>query len=524
MVAMTVKNCRPVVLCVLDGFGHRVERADNAVRLARTPNLDRFARLHAPAFLQASERYVGLPTGQMGNSEVGHMNLGAGRVVMQDLVRIDAAVEDGTLATLPGLPAFVAALKKTGGTAHLLGLLSPGGVHAHQDHIAALARILAAAGVPVVVHAFLDGRDTPPKSAEAYLEKFARDIAPLRNAALGTLAGRFYAMDRDKRWDRVARAFEAMVDAAAPRFADWQAALAASYAADATDEFVPPAILGDYKGMAAGDGLLMANFRADRAREILDALLLPGFAGFARKRVPVFAAALGLVAYSDALSAHMPALFAPQSLDNMLGAVVSAAGLKQLRIAETEKYAHVTFFFNGGAEAELPGETRILVPSPKVATYDLKPEMSAVELTDKLVAAVDATRFDFIVVNYANCDMVGHTGDLGAAIKAVETVDACLGRLARSVEAQGGALLVTADHGNCECMRDAASGQAMTAHTLNPVPVYLVGGTQPGRNAPVHLADGKLADVAPTILELMGLRVPPEMTGRSLLQPPAAAE
>jgi 2,3-bisphosphoglycerate-independent phosphoglycerate mutase len=521
---MTAPTCRPVVLCVLDGFGYRVERADNAIRLARTPNLDRFASLHAPAFLQASERYVGLPTGQMGNSEVGHMNLGAGRVVMQDLVRIDAAIEDDTLAAMPGLLAFVETLKKTGGTAHLLGLLSPGGVHAHQDHMAALARILAAAGVPVVVHAFLDGRDTPPKSAEAYLEKFAADIAPLPNTSLATLAGRFYAMDRDKRWDRVALAYAALVDAEAPRFADWQAALAASYAADVTDEFVLPASLGGYKGMAAGDGLLMANFRADRAREILDALLLPGFDGFARRRMPAFAATLGLVAYSDTLSAHMPALFAPQSLDNMLGSVVSAAGLKQLRIAETEKYAHVTFFFNGGAEAELPGEARILVPSPKVATYDLKPEMSAVELTDKLVGAVDAGLYDLIVVNYANCDMVGHTGDLRAAIKAVETVDACLGRLARSVEAQGGALLVTADHGNCECMRDPASGQAMTAHTLNPVPVYLVGATRPGRNAPVHLADGKLADVAPTILELMGLAVPPEMTGHSLLQPPVSAE
>jgi len=521
---MTVPKSRPVVLCVLDGFGYRAERADNAVRLARTPNLDRFSALHAPAFLQASERYVGLPVGQMGNSEVGHMNLGAGRVVMQDLVRIDAAVEDGTLATLPGLVDFIAALKKTGGTAHVLGLLSPGGVHAHQDHIAALARILGAAGVPVAVHAFLDGRDTTPKSADSYLAKFAADIAPLPNTALATLAGRFYAMDRDKRWDRVALAFAAMVDAAAPHFADWRAALAGSYDAGITDEFVRPAILGDYKGIAEGDGLLMANFRADRAREMLDALLLPDFSGFARTRTPTFAATLGMVAYSDVLSPLMPALFAPQSLDNMLGAVVSAAGLKQLRIAETEKYAHVTFFFNGGAEAELPGEARILVPSPKVATYDLQPEMSAVEMTDRLVAAVDAALYDFVVVNYANCDMVGHTGDLRAAIKAVETVDTCLGRLARSVEAQGGALLITADHGNCECMRDPASGQAMTAHTLNPVPVYLVGETQPGRNAPVHLTDGKLADVAPTILELMGLAVPPEMTGHSLLQPAAAAE
>jgi len=505
--------CCPVVLCVLDGFGHRVERANNAVLLARTPHLDRFRSLHPPAFLQASERHVGLPTGQMGNSEVGHMNLGAGRVVMQDLVRIDAAIEDGTLAAMAGLRDFVAALQKSGGTAHLLGLLSPGGVHAHQDHIVALAHILSKAGIKVAVHAFLDGRDTPPKSADGYLAKFETDIVDFPGATLATVAGRFYAMDRDKRWDRVALAYTTLVAGDGPRFGDWRQALAA----DETDEFVKPAALGAYSGMADGDGLLMANFRADRAREILEALLLPDFDGFARARIPAFGAVLGLVEYSEKLASVCPALFAPQSLANMLGEVVSKAGRTQLRIAETEKYAHVTFFFNGGAEAEYPGESRILVPSPKVATYDLQPEMSAAELTDRLVAAIGSKKFDLIVVNYANCDMVGHTGDLRAAIVAVETVDTCLGRVAAAVEAEGGALLITADHGNCECMRDPVSGQPFTAHTLNPVPVYLVGGAKPGQNAPHLLADGKLADVAPTLLALMGLAPPPEMTGHSLL-------
>ncbi|MBI3506145.1 MAG: 2,3-bisphosphoglycerate-independent phosphoglycerate mutase [Proteobacteria bacterium] len=521
---MSAPRRRPVVLCVLDGFGHRVERADNAILLARTPNLDRFRALHPPAFLEASERHVGLPKGQMGNSEVGHMNLGAGRIVMQDLVRIDAAIEDGTLARQAALHEFATMVRAAGGTAHLLGLLSPGGVHSQQDHLVALAAVLAGQGLAVRIHAFLDGRDTPPRSAHGYLEKFAADIAHLRDVEIATVGGRYYAMDRDKRWERVSLAYDAMVDASGPRYSDWRAGLAASYAAGTNDEFVLPFAVGTHAGMRDGDGVLMGNYRADRAREILEALLIPGFDGFKRKRRPDFAATLGLVEYSAKLAPFIPAIFAPQSLANMMGAVVAKAGLRQLRIAETEKYAHVTFFFNGGEETEYPGESRILVPSPKVATYDLKPEMSAPEMTDRLVAAIDAGTFDFIVVNYANCDMVGHTGDLRAAIKAVETVDACLGRVAAAVEAQGGAMLVTADHGNCECMRDPVSGQAMTAHTLNPVPVYLVGGLVPGRNAPVLLADGVLADVAPTLLELMGLKQPAEMTGHSLLRAPAVAE
>ncbi|MCM0020871.1 MAG: 2,3-bisphosphoglycerate-independent phosphoglycerate mutase, partial [Tagaea sp.] len=459
--------------------------------------------------------------GQMGNSEVGHMNLGAGRVVMQDLVRIDAGIEDGSFFALPALTDAIAKAKASGETAHILGLLSPGGVHSHQDHMVALARVFAQAGVSVRVHAFLDGRDTPPRSAEAYLAKFEADIAGLAGVALASVSGRYYAMDRDKRWERVDLAYKALVDGQAPVFANWRDGLAASYAAGVNDEFVLPFVAPDYAGMKDGDALVMANFRADRARQTLDALLDPGFAGFARPRIVIFAAALGMTEYSSALAKRMAALYAPQSLANMMGEVVAKAGRTQLRIAETEKYAHVTFFFNGGEEKEWPGEKRILVPSPKVATYDLQPEMSAPEMTGKLAAAIGSGAFDFVVVNYANCDMVGHTGDLKAAIKAVECVDACLGRVIEAVDAAKGALLVTADHGNCECMRDPDSGQPMTAHTLNPVPVYVFDSRLPGRNAPVHVADGKLADVAPTLLELMGLTPPPEMTGRSLIAGPA---
>jgi len=503
---------RPVVLCILDGWGHRAEAADdNAILKAHTPNLDRLAKTSPVAFLQASELEVGLPAGQMGNSEVGHMNLGAGRVVMQDLPRIDQAIADGSLAATPALTEFVAALRASGGTAHLIGLLSPGGVHAHQDQIAALARILSAQGVPVAVHALLDGRDTPPRSAVEYLQRFQADIAG-SGARIATLAGRFYAMDRDKRWDRVARAHALLMEGEGEHAPDAAAGLAAAYARGESDEFVAPTALAGYAGMRDGDGLLMANFRADRAREILSALLDPRFDGFARPRTVRFAAALGMVEYSSALNAFLGTLFPPVELRETLGEVEARAGLTQLRIAETEKYAHVTFFFNGGEERELPGEARILVPSPKVATYDLQPEMSAVEVTDKLVAAIEAGRFDLIVVNYANTDMVGHTGDLAAAVKAVETVDACIGRLTAALERVGGCLLLTADHGNAEMMQDHATGQAHTAHTLNPVPVMLVGGPRMG------LADGRLADVAPTVLALMGLPQPAAMTGRSLLR------
>ncbi len=450
----------------------------------------------------------------MGNSEVGHTNLGAGRVVLQDLPRIDQAIADGSLARNTELVGFIAALKASGGAAHLLGLLSPGGVHSHQRHLTVLARLLDAAGIPVKVHAFLDGRDTPPKSAAEYLAQFAADTAALKGVAIATIGGRYYAMDRDRRWDRTEKAYRALATAEGEHAADAPSALRQAYAGGKSDEFVLPTAVGGYAGMRHGDGLVSANFRADRVRQILEALLNPDFAGFRRECVVAFTAALGMTEYSTALNRFLKTLFPPEELHDTFGEVVSRAGLTQLRIAETEKYAHVTFFFDGGREAELPGESRILVPSPKVATYDLQPEMSAPAVTEKLVAAIDQGRFDVVIVNYANPDMVGHTGNMAAAVAAVEAVDRCLGRLAEAVTRAGGTLLITADHGNAEMMRDPVTGEPHTAHTLNPVPLLLV-------NPPAGvtgLGDGRLADVAPTLLQLLGLRQPQAMTGTSLLR------
>ena len=504
---------RPVVLCVLDGWGERGPAEDNAIALAHTPNWDRYLRAMPHARLDASALEVGLPEGQMGNSEVGHMNLGAGRVVMQEFPRIGQAVKTGALAKIPRLLDFIAALKNSGGVCHLMGLLSPGGVHSHQDHIAALAKIVAGAGVPVAIHAFLDGRDTPPKSALDYLARFEAAMQGIAGVRVATVTGRYYAMDRDRRWERVEKAFFALSEGKGEKAETPRAAVEAAYARGETDEFVRPCVVGSYRGMADGDGLLMANFRADRVREILAALGLPAFSAFARPRLPAFAARAGMTEYSAELDPLYPALFVTDNLTRILGEVVADSGLKQLRIAETEKYAHVTFFLNGGREQEFPGEERILVPSPKVATYDLQPEMAADEVTDKLVGAIQSGRFDLIVVNYANGDMVGHTGVLAAAIRAAETVDRCLGRLERALVEAGGALLITADHGNCEQMQDRETGQPHTAHTLNLVPAILVNGP-PGVR---QLRDGRLSDVAPTVLQLIGLAQPGEMTGRSLL-------
>jgi 2,3-bisphosphoglycerate-independent phosphoglycerate mutase len=501
---------KPVMLVVLDGWGWRDERADNAVAAARTPAFDRLWASCPHAFLRTSGRDVGLPEGQMGNSEVGHLNLGAGRVVMQDLPRIDAAIEDGTLSTMAPLAAFIAALKASGGTCHLAGLVSPGGVHSHQDHAVAIAHVLTAAGIPVAVHAWTDGRDTPPRSAPGFVSAF--EAALPASARIATLSGRYFAMDRDNRWERVEKAWAAMVEARGPRFATAEAAIAAAHRAEVTDEFIPPAVIGGHGGMRDGDGLLCFNFRADRVRQILAALLEPAFAGFARARSPRFAATLGMTEYSAALNPLIATLFPPQSMADILGAVVSRAGLTQLRMAETEKYPHVTYFLNGGEETPFPGEERIMVPSPKVATYDLQPEMSAPEVTEKAVAAIRSGRFDLIVLNFANADMVGHTGSLAAATKAVEAVDAGLGAIAEAIREMGGALLVTADHGNAEQMRDLATGGPHTAHTLNPVPVLLLGGPEGAQ-----LRNGRLADVAPTLLSLLGLPKPAAMTGESLI-------
>jgi 2,3-bisphosphoglycerate-independent phosphoglycerate mutase len=501
---------RPVMLVILDGFGWREEAADNAVRQAKTPTFDRlWTGPHG--FLRTSGADAGLPAGQMGNSEVGHLNIGAGRVIMQDLPRISGAVANGEIARAPALVDLIRKLKASGGTCHLIGLVSPGGVHSHQDHAAALAKILADAGVPTLMHVITDGRDTPPQTAADYVNRL-RAALP-KSVAIATVCGRYYAMDRDKRWDRVAKAYGAIVEAQGPRFPDAQAAIADAYASKTFDEFIVPAVIGDYRGMRDGDGVLCFNFRADRVREILGATLEANFSGFPRNRTVRVSAAVGMTQYSDELDTLMQAIFPSQTLTNMLGEVVSQSGRTQLRMAETEKYPHVTYFLNGGREEPYRGEDRIMVPSPKVATYDLQPEMSAPELTDKAVAAIDSGKYDLIVLNYANPDMVGHTGSLPAAIKAVETVDAGLGRIAEAIQKADGALLVTADHGNCELMRDPQTGGPHTAHTTNPVPVALLG----ARNR-VLVAEGRLADVAPTLLELMGLPKPREMTGASLLQ------
>ena len=503
----------PLVLCILDGWGERPEADDNAIAMALTPVWHRLLARWPHAHLQASEHYVGLPDGQMGNSEVGHTNLGAGRLVLQDLPRIDAAIAGGELAAMPALRDFIGRLERSRGTAHLIGLLSPGGVHSHQHQIAALARMLAEAGVPVAVHALLDGRDTPPKAAASFVKSFQRHVAGLDRLRIATLCGRYYAMDRDQRWDRVEKAYRVIVQGIGQTAQDPMRAIEAAYDRGETDEFVQPTAISGYRGMEDGDGVLIANFRADRVREIATALLDPEFTGFTRAKRIGFAAALGLVEYSAQLNRFLGTLFPPENLDDTFGEVVSRAGLTQLRIAETEKYAHVTFFFNGGRETVFPGEERILVPSPKVATYDQLPEMSAPEVTDRVVEAIRAHRFDVIVLNYANTDMVGHTGRLDAAVKAVETVDTCLGRLSEAVEQAGGTLVITADHGNAEMMSDPETGEPHTAHTLNPVPFIVV-------NSPTaveHLADGRLSDVAPTLLDLLGLPQPVVMTGHSLI-------
>jgi len=432
-------------------------------------------------------------------------------VVMQDLPRISDAIATGEIKSAKALGALVQALKQSGGTCHLIGLVSPGGVHSHQDHVAALAAILTELGVPAVVHALTDGRDTPPKSGADDLKRLRAALPP--QVSIATVVGRYYAMDRDKRWDRVGKAYNAIVEAEGPRFADAQAAMSDAYAHDVTDEFVVPSVIGNYAGIRDGDGVLSFNFRADRVREILGAMLDPSFAGFPRKRSVRFAAAVGMTQYSADLDRQMQTIFPPQAFPNILGEVTAAANRTQLRMAETEKYPHVTYFLNGGREEPFPGEDRIMVPSPKVATYDLQPEMSAAELTAKAVEAIDSGKYDLIVLNYANPDMVGHSGILAAAIKAVETVDTALGKISEAIERSGGALLVTADHGNCEMMRDPVTGGPHTSHTTNPVPLLLQGGGD------VTLAEGRLADLAPTLLDLMQLPKPADMTGMSLLRP-----
>lgn len=504
----------PTILCILDGWGIAPSSQINGITTAHTPNWNHFLQDYPHAQLQASELFVGLPEGQMGNSEVGHMTIGAGRVIMQDLPRIDHSIQHGTFASNPKFMSFVDAMKKTSGACHIMGLMSPGGVHSHQYHIEYIVRLLNEHKIPLYVHAFLDGRDTPPQSALGYLQEFYIRT----HQSLATIGGRYFAMDRDKRWDRIEKAYKTIAFAEGPHTDDPLALLKEQYKMGVGDEFLPPHSVGNYKGMKDGDGLIMVNFRADRVRQILSALLAPGFDAFDRGRPFSFGATLAMGEYSTDLTPLIPPLFAKEQETTPLGAIVAATGFRQLRIAETEKYAHVTFFLNGGREDVFPGEDRILVPSPDVSTYDLKPEMSAEEITDKVVEAITNNRslcdYALIVINYANTDMVGHTGVQDAIIKAVETIDHCLGRLEDAAKKAGYALIITADHGNAEQMIDDTTGDVHTAHTCNPVPIILV-------NPPAQintLSNGQLSDIAPTILTLMGLPIPSDMTGQSLLR------
>ena len=502
---------KPVVLLILDGWGHREDPADNALALAELPNWRRLWASAPHTLIHTEGRHVGLPDGQMGNSEVGHMNLGAGRIVYQDLTRIDAAIEDGSFFANDELRAACAAAKASGGTLHVMGLLSPGGVHSHEAHIFAMLDLAQREGVArVAVHAFLDGRDMPPKSAEPSLRALQDRCAALGNAHVASVSGRYFAMDRDKRWDRVRRAWDAIVDATAEhRAADGLGALHEAYARGENDEFVAPTVIDGAQPMHDGDAIVFMNFRADRARQLTAAFVDPAFDGFQARR-PALSRFVCLSEYDAKLPA--PVAWPPDDLRNTLGELLADNGLTQLRIAETEKYAHVTFFFSGGREANYPGEERILVPSPKVATYDLQPEMSCPEVTAKLVEAIASGRIDVAICNIANPDMVGHTGDLQAAIKAAEAVDVAIGAVEAAVRAAGGALLITADHGNLEMMRDPETGQPHTAHTVGPVPLVYVG----ARTDAALRTGGALRDVAPTILDLLGVAQPADMTGRSL--------
>ena len=507
------KRPRPVMLCILDGWGHRANKQDNAIELGNTPNWHRLVETYPNTLIATSGLDVGLPKGQMGNSEVGHMNIGAGRVVMQDLPKIDQAVEDGSLAQRPAVVNLIKALKDSKGVCHLMGLMSPGGVHSHMNHIVGLAKIVSEAGIPVVVHAFLDGRDVPPDSALEYVKTFESEIKAMNNVRIATVSGRYYAMDRDNRWDRVELAYNALMSGKGVAQPTAEAAIQASYNEKVYDEFVIPAVIGDYKGMNDGDAILFANFRSDRAREIMYALADEPFDKFNRTKTVKFVAVVSMTQYSVDHDRFVTPIFPPEQLSNIFGEVVSKAGLTQLRIAETEKYAHVTFFFNGGEERLFEGEERILIPSPKVATYDLKPEMSAFEVCDALVNAINEEKFDAIVVNFANGDMVGHTGILDAAIKATQAVDTCLGKLEEAIKKVGGVMLITADHGNCELMKDETTGAPYTAHTTFEVPVVLFN----DQNGYKLREGGRLADLAPTLLELLHLPQPAEMTGKSLL-------
>ena len=506
------------VLIILDGWGHREETQDNAIANGSTPVWDRLWREAPHTLVSGSGLDVGLPAGQMGNSEVGHMSLGAGRVIYQNITRIDQAIVDGSFDENPAYIGAIDGAVSNGGAVHLFGLLSPGGVHSHEQQIFAAVRLAARRGAErVYLHAFLDGRDTPPRSAGASLQSAEALFAELGCGRVASITGRYYAMDRDSRWERIEQAYQLLTEGVAPYSApDAENALAAAYKRDENDEFVlPTTICPQGEGPAViqdGDAVLFMNFRADRARQLTRAFVDDSFDGFKRKVRPQLAEFVTTTEYAADIKASCA--FPPERLNNVLGDYLARQGKTQLRIAETEKYAHVTFFFSGGREELFPGEDRELIPSPDVATYDLQPEMSAPELTDKLVTAIRSGQYDLIVCNYANGDMVGHTGVYSAAVKAVEALDACLGQVEKALAEVGGQALITADHGNCEQMVDYKSGQNHTQHTTEQVPLVYIG----PRKLQLSVEGGKLADIAPTLLSLMDQPQPAEMTGRSLAE------
>ncbi len=507
---------KTAVLLILDGWGHREESDYNAIHAADSPVWDELWGERPHTLLRTSGEAVGLPAGQMGNSEVGHMNIGAGRVVYQTLTRIDRDIEEGKFFSNPALTEAAGKVVSNGSALHVIGLLSPGGIHSHEDQIMAMLDLALERGVGrLYLHALLDGRDTPPRSALASLKKFEAKLAASSKGKLASICGRFYAMDRDQRWERVEPAWAMLAEGVAPfRFPDAESALLAAYERGEDDEFVQASLIGEADAAVGdGDAVVFMNFRADRARQLTRAFVEDDFDGFTRKRRPELADFVMLTEYAADIPANCA--FPPEQLKNVFGAWLADRGGSQLRIAETEKYAHVTFFFNGGREEPFANEERELIPSPKVKTYDLKPEMSAFELTDRLTAAIRSGDFDAIVCNYANGDMVGHTGSFEASIKAVEAVDQCLGKIVEAVLETGADLLITADHGNVEQMRDPESGQPLTSHTTGPVPLVYV-----GANELKFTTEGSLCDIAPTLLSLLKLPIPQEMTGEVLLREP----
>ena len=506
-------NRKPVMLMILDGFGINPNEKGNAVAIANTPNIDKLKKTWPTTIIHTSGLDVGLPEGQMGNSEVGHTNIGAGRIVYQDLTRITKSIQDGDFFSIKEFSDAIDNCKKNNSNLHIMGLLSDGGVHSHIRHLVALLEFAKRKDFEnVYVHCFMDGRDTPPTSGEGYIAKLEEKMKENGVGKIATIEGRFYAMDRDKRWNRVKEAYDAMVNGVGEEATSALGAIEASYQKEVFDEFVEPTLICNNDEPIAtiqkNDSVIFFNFRPDRAREITRTLVDPDFDGFKRDYFPVY-----FVCFTqyDATLPNVHIAFKPTTLENTFGEYISKKGLTQLRIAETEKYAHVTFFFNGGEEKQYPGEDRILVPSPKVATYDLKPEMSAKEVTEKVIEAIQSQKYNCIILNYANPDMVGHTGNLEATVKAIETIDDCVGKVVEEVNKVQGVLLITADHGNAEQMIDYATGEPHTAHTTNPVPFILVG------KEDAKLKPGRLADLAPTMLDIMGLEKPKEMTGESII-------